>query len=279
LRRAVYVLETRKLSPTVGAEVLEVDADRLLHDRALPDALFEALEEHGVLLFPEIGIDDEEQVAFGRRLGDLVARPGHPIPEITAITQDPGNPLAEYLRGNMQWHIDGAMDDIPSKAGILTARVMAPGDGATEFASTYTAYDDLTEIEKERIAGYRVIHALEATLRPIYPNPSREQLADWRRRPSREHPLVWQHRSGRKSLLFGATADRVIDLDLEEGRALLADLLDRATRSERVLRHEWTVGDMVVWDNRGVIHRVTRYESLSTRELHRATVAGDEPVE
>jgi alpha-ketoglutarate-dependent taurine dioxygenase len=275
----VKVLETRKLSPTVGAEVLEVDGDRLLHDRALPDALLEALEEHGVLLFPEIGIDDEEQVAFGRRLGDLVARPGHPIPEITAITQDPENPLAEYLRGNMQWHIDGAMDDIPCKAGILTARVMAPGDGATEFASTYAAFDHLTEKEKERIAGYRVIHALEATLRPMYPNPSQEQLADWRSRRSREHPLVWQHRSGRKSLLFGATADRVVGLDLEEGRALLADLLDRATRPERVLRHEWTVGDMVVWDNRGVIHRVTRYESSSTRELHRATVAGDEPVE
>jgi alpha-ketoglutarate-dependent taurine dioxygenase len=273
------MLEIRKLSPTVGAEVLAVDRDRLLHDPTLPDALMEGLEEHGVLVFRELGIDDEEQVAFGRSLGDLVARPGHPIPEITAITQDPENPLAEYLRGNMQWHIDGAMDEIPCKAGILSARVMAPGDGATEFASTYAAYDDLTDEEKERVAGYRVIHALEATLRPMYPHPTPEQLADWRSRPSREHPLVWRHRTGRKSLLFGATADRVVDLDLDEGRALLADLLQRATRSERVLRHEWAVGDMVIWDNRGVIHRVTKYESTSARELHRATVAGDEPVE
>jgi alpha-ketoglutarate-dependent taurine dioxygenase len=275
----VAVLEIKKLSPTVGAEVLDVDRDRLGRDQALPGAVHEALEEHGVLLFREIGIDDEEQVSFGRRLGALVARPGHPIPEITAITQDPDNPLAEYLRGNVQWHIDGAMDDIPCKAGILSARVMAPGDGATEFASTYVAYDDLTEEEKERFAPYRVIHALEATLRPMYPNPTAEQLADWRRRPSREHPLVWRHRSGRKSLLFGATADRVVGMDVDEGRALLADLLRRGTRSGRVLRHEWTVGDMVIWDNRGVIHRVSKYESSSPRELHRATVAGDEPVE
>jgi len=273
------MLEMKKLSPMVGAEVLDVDRDRLRHDRDLPGAVLEALEEHGVLVFREIGIDDEEQVAFGRRLGDLVARPGHPIPEITAITQDPENPLAEYLRGNLQWHIDGAMDEIPCKAGILSARVMAPGDGATEFASTYAAYDDLTEEEKERFAGYRVIHALEATLRPVYPNPRPEQLADWRNRPSREHPLVWRHRSGRNSLLFGATADRVVGLDVEEGRALLADLVSRATRSERVLRHEWEIGDMVIWDNRGVIHRVSKYESSSARELHRATVAGDEPVE
>jgi alpha-ketoglutarate-dependent taurine dioxygenase len=275
----VNVLEVKKLSPTVGAEVLDVDRDRLGRDRALPDALLEALEEHGVLLFREIGIDDEEQVAFGRRLGDLVARPGHPIPEITAITQDPENPLAEYLRGNLQWHIDGAMDAFPCKAGILSARVMSPGDGATEFASTYAAYDDLTKEEKERFADYRVIHALEATLRPMYPDPTPEQLVDWRSRPSREHPLVWRHRSGRNSLLFGATADHVVGLDVEEGRAVLADLLSRATRPERVLQHEWAVGDMVIWDNRGVIHRVTKYESSSARELHRATVAGDEPVE
>ena len=123
------VIATKEMTPTVGAEVLEVDRDRLLHDKALPDAILAALEEHGVLLFREIGVDDEEQVAFGRRLGELVARPGHPVPEITAITQDPGNHLAEYLRGNLQWHIDGAMDEIPCKAGILSGRVIAPGDG------------------------------------------------------------------------------------------------------------------------------------------------------
>jgi alpha-ketoglutarate-dependent taurine dioxygenase len=275
----VDVITTKKLSTTVGAEVLDVDRQRLLHDPELPGGILDALEEHGALLFREVGVDDEEQVAFGRRLGELVARPGHPIPEITTITQDPDNPLAEYFKGNMQWHIDGAMDDVPCKAGILSARVIMSGDGGTEFASTYAAYDDLSDEEKERFAGLRVVHSLEATLRPVIPNPTPEQLADWRRRPSREHPLVWEHRSGRKSLVLGATADHVVGMDVEEGRALLADLLRRGTGPERVLRHDWTVGDLVIWDNTGVLHRVTDYEPTSRRELHRATVAGDEPIQ
>ena len=275
----VSVIATKKLSATVGAEVLDVDRDRLLHDPDLPGGILDALEEHGALLFREIGVDDDEEVAFGRRLGDLVARPGHPIPEITVITQDPDNPLADYFKGNMQWHIDGAMDDVPCKAGILSARVVEAGDSGTEFASTYAAYDDLTDDEKERFDGLRVIHSLETTLSRVYPDPTPEQLADWRTRPLREHPLVWEHRSGRKSLVMGATAGYIVGMDQDEGRAILADLLARGTCPERVLRHDWTVGDLVIWDNTGVLHRVTDIDPTSRRELHRATVAGDEPIQ
>jgi alpha-ketoglutarate-dependent taurine dioxygenase len=273
-------MQVKRLSETVGAEVLDVDRDRLLHDTGLPAFVGDALEEHGVLLFREIGVDDEEQVAFGRRLGDLVARAGHAIPEITVITQDPDNHLADYFRGNVHWHIDGAMDEIPCKAGILSARVMAPGDGGTEFASTFAAYDDLSDEEKERFTGVRVVHTLEATLRRVYDEPTPDQLADWRTRGTpREHPLVWEHRSGRKSLVIGATADHVVGMEAEESDALLDDLLARATRPERVFRHDWTVGDLVIWDNTGVLHRVTDYEPTSRRELHRATVDGDERIQ
>ncbi len=273
-------LVTKQLTSTIGAEVIDLDRDRLLHDSGLPDAILDALEEYGVLLFPEIGVDDDEQVAFGRRLGDLVARQGHLIPEITVITQGPDNHLAEYLQGNLHWHIDGAQDDVPCKAGILSARVMAAGDGGTEFASTYAAYDDLTEEDRQRLAELRVVHMLEATLRRVYPDPTPEQLARWRRQgPAREHPLVWKHRSGRRSLVVGSHADHVLGMDPDEGRALLADLLKRATRPERVLRHDWAVGDMVMWDNTGVVHRVSDHNPTSARELHRATVAGEEPIE
>ena len=274
----VAAISMKKLSPAVGAEAVDVDRHRLLHDPELPGAVLEALEEHGVLVFREVGLDDDEEVAFGRRLGDLVGRPGHPIPEITAITQDAANPLADYFRGNMQWHIDGAMDDIPCKAGILRAHVITSGDGGTEFASTYAAYDDLSDEEKEQVADLRVVHSLEATLRPVYPDPTPAQLADWRSRPTREHPLVWEHRSGRKSLVLGATADHVVGMEEQEGRKLLADLLARATRSERVVRHDWTVGDMVIWDNTGLLHRVTDHDPTSTRELRRVTVAGEETI-
>jgi alpha-ketoglutarate-dependent taurine dioxygenase len=272
-------IATKPLSPTIGAEVVDIDHDALLHDPEVPEAVLDALEEHGVLLFRALGLDDDDQVAFGRRLGELVVRPGYPVPEINVITQDPENPMAEYLKGNAQWHIDGALDRIPSRAGILTARVISSGDSGTEFASTYAAYDDLPDDERERLAGLRVMHSMEATLREVVADPTPDQLANWRQRSPYEHPLVWQHRSGRKSLVIGATADYIVDLDLEEGRALLADLVQRATRAERVVRHDWSVGDMVIWDNTGVLHRVTGHDPTSTRELHRATLVGDEPIQ
>src|SRR6478752_7459292 len=152
-------IATKKLSASVGAEVLDVDRDRLLGDPDLPEGLLDALEEHGVLVFPEIGV----------------------------ITQTPDNPMAEYLKGNAQWHIDGALDDIPSKAGILSARVITAGDSGTEFASTYAAYDDLGDDEQEHLAGLRVVHTMEATLREVYDDPTPEQLATWRQRRPREH--------------------------------------------------------------------------------------------
>jgi len=272
-------ITTKPLSSAIGAEVVEIDRDTLLHDPAVPEAVLDALEAHGVLLFRELGLDDEAQVAFSRRLGELVVRPGHPVPEINVITQDPANPMAEYLKGNAQWHIDGALDRIPSKAGILTARVMSTGDSGTEFASTYAAYDDLADDEREQLERLRVMHSMEATLRGVVDDPTPEQLENWRQRHPYEHPLVWQHRSGRRSLVIGATADYVVDMDVEEGRSLLTELLARATRPERVVRHDWTVGDMVIWDNTGVLHRVTGHDPTSTRELHRATLIGDEPIQ
>ncbi len=221
----------KQLSATIGAEVLDVDRNRLLNDPAVPGAILDALEAHGVLLFREIGLDDEDQVAFGRRLGELVVRPGNPVPEINVITQTPDDPRAEYFKGNAQWHIDGTSDEIPAKAGILTAKVMSTGDSGTEFASTYAAHDDLTDEEKKRLTGLRVMHSIEATLSRVTPDPTPEQLAVWRARPPREHPLVWHHRSGRTSLVLGATADHIVGMDRDEGRALLDDLVERGDAS------------------------------------------------
>ena len=90
---------------------------------------------------------------------------------------------------------------------------------------------------------------------------------------------MWRHRSGRRSLVLGATTDHVVGMDREEGRALLDDLLARSTAPERVYRHEWEVGDMVIWDNRGVLHRACPYDPTSARDMHRTTLAGDEPIQ
>jgi len=273
------VLTTRKLGATVGAEVLGVDRRQLLSDDTLPKACMEALEENGVLVFRELFIDDETQVAFSKRLDDVGKAEPAALPRIFNVTLDPTkSSTAAYLRGTVYWHIDGAQDDVPSKATMLSAHVISATGGETEFASTYAAYDDLTDAEKAEYEDLRVLHSLEASQRLVYPDPTPEQLAGWRSKPDKEHPLVWQHRSGRRSLVIGVSASHVVGRELADGRALLADLLERSTAPARVYRHEWSVGDLVLWDNTGVMHRVQPYDPTSGREMHRTTMSGDEPI-
>jgi alpha-ketoglutarate-dependent taurine dioxygenase len=273
------MLSVRRLGATVGAEVVGVAPDELLIDGTLPAAVMNALEEHGVLVFPELHIDDETQVAFTQRLDDVGKDEPAPPPRIYNVTLDPAkSATAPYLLGTFHWHIDGAQDEVPAKATVLSARVISSRGGETEFASTYAAYDDLRDDEKERLEGLRILHTLEASQRLVHPDPSPEELARWRERPDREQPLVWQHRSGRRSLVIGASADHVVGLDRDEGKALLADLVTQSTVPDRVYRHEWTVGDLVIWDNTGVMHRVRPYEASSAREMHRTSMSGDEPI-
>ena len=268
-----------RLGRSVGAEVHGVDRSHLLNDPALPAWCMEALEEHGVLVFRHLHVDDDTQVAFSKRLDDVgKAEPAEP-PRIFTVTLDPAkNPVADYLRGTFAWHIDGAQDEVPTKATMLSAKVVATEGGETEFASTYAAYDDLEDEEKERLGGVRVLHSFEASQRRVHPDPTPEELARWREKTDRVHPLVWCHRSGRRSLVIGATADYVVGMERQAGRALLDGLLERATAPDRLYRHEWSAGDMVIWDNTGVMHRACPYDPSSARELHRTTMSGDEPI-
>ena len=162
---------------------------------------------------------------------------------------------------------------------MLTALHVAERGGETEFASSYAAYDALSDDEKQRYASLKVVHSLEASQRRVTPDPTPEQLARWRARRTHEHSLVWTHYSGRKSLVLGASADYVVGMDRDEGRALLAELLDRATVPDKIYSHRWSVGDTVIWDNRGVLHRAAPYDPDSPREMLRTTVLGDEPIQ
>ncbi len=267
------------LGASVGAEVLGVERDRLLTDDALPTACMEALEEHGALVFRELHVDDDTQSAFTKKLDDVGKAKPAAAPPIYIVSLDPAKSrTADYTRGTFYWHIDGAQDDVPTKATVLSAHTVAATGGETEFASTYAAYEALNDEDKRRYEGLRVVHAFEASQRLANPDPLPAELACWREKPDKEHPLVWQHRSGRRSLVIGATASHVVGMDRDEGRALLADLLARATVPERVYRHEWAVGDLVIWDNTGVMHRACTYDPSSAREMHRTTMSGDEPI-
>jgi alpha-ketoglutarate-dependent taurine dioxygenase len=277
---AVPTITTEKLTPTVGARVEGVDREQLMQDDSLPAQTLEALEEHGALVFRGVHLDDEAQVAFSRKLGRVEKLGRGEYPEIFRVTLDPKrNPAAPYLKGTFWWHIDGCTDDVPIMATMLSAHAVATSGGETEFASTYQAYEDLSDREKAVCESLRVVHSVEASMYLHTPDPTPEQVASWRQRPAKEHPLVWTHLSGRKSLVLGATAGSVVGMSAEEGRELLDDLLARATVPERVYRHEWEVGDLVMWDNRGVLHRAAPYDPASPRDMHRTTFAGDEPIQ
>ncbi|MEE6136434.1 TauD/TfdA family dioxygenase [Mycobacterium sp. 050128] len=279
------LLTVTKLSDSVGAEVTGLDPAHLAADDPVGEAILDALEDNGVLVFRGLHLEPETQVEFCHRLGavDYSSDGHHPVAGIYPVTLDKSkNSSAAYLKGTFDWHIDGCTptgDDYPQKATILSAKQVAERGGETEFASSYAAYDALTDEEKERFGALRVVHSLEASQRRITPDPTPEQLAQWRSRRTHEHPLVWTHRSGRKSLVLGTSADYVVGMDLDEGRTLLAQLLDRATTPDKVYSHSWSVGDTVIWDNRGVLHRAAPYDPDSQREMLRTTVLGDEPIQ
>lgn len=272
------------LAPRIGAKV-SMRREEVL-DPANADECMAALERYGVLVFPRMGLSDEEQVAFSENLGEVIPmgpmRPDGTQEVIFKVTLDPREQeAAEYLKDTIGWHMDGLQDDVPlPKATLLSARHLAPAGGQTEFCNTYAAYDDLSEQERRCCESLRVLHTLESTKRHTTPNATPEELARYgsRRRP-KEHPLVWQHRSGRKSLIFGISVDHVLGVPEAESREIIERLWAHATRRENVYRHEWALGDLVIWDNHGVMHRVIPYDPSSGRMMHRTTLHGEEPIQ
>ncbi len=269
------------LAPAIGVEIAGLSGGQMV-DRRVADDCLAALEDRGVVVYREAHVDDDQLVAFSRLLGDVVILPmgtEEAHPEISKITRDPAqSELAAYREGTFHWHIDGTTDEVPTKATLLTAREVSDEGGDTEFANTYAAYEALTDDEKAQLADVRVVHSFAAAQLLVVPDPSPKERAAWDRVPAREHPLVWTRRNGRKSLLIGATAGEVVGRPAGEGRALLDRLLDWATQPQFVLRHRWRRGDLVIWDNTGMLHRAVPYSETSRRLMHRTTLAGEEAV-
>lgn len=277
------VLTVRRLDP-LGVEITRCTAEALLGDDVTAEEVLELLDANGFLLFPELGLDDARQVAFSRKLGPVVVKgadsPGRggEFREIFKVSLDPSLNSGPYMRSTVFWHIDGATDEIPPKASLLSARVVPDDGGDTQFVSTYAAYDRLSDEEKAEFESVQVVHSVETAHRLHDPDPTPEILARLRSVPDRVQPLVWHHRSGRRSLVLGATASHVVGMPEQEGRAFLDSLLERVTTPDAVYTHRWSLGDLVIWDNRGVMHRATHYEPDSGRRMHRVTLEGDEPI-
>jgi alpha-ketoglutarate-dependent taurine dioxygenase len=271
-----------RLTPQLGVEITGLSG-RDLMNRDAADACLGALHEYGVVVYRDAHIDDDDLVAFSRLLGEVAVTPTgeHEYPEIQTITLDPAktnSQLAAYRQGNFLWHIDGATSEIPQKGTLLSAHEVDEAGGDTEFASTYAAYNALPAPEQAEIEELCVLHSFAAAQHRANPNAPETERAAWSEVPTRVHPLVWTHQDGRKSLLLGATAAEVVGLPPAEGRALLDRLLDWSIQPQFVLRHHWRRGDLVTWDNTGMLHRALPFDPTSPRLLHRTTLLGEEVV-
>jgi alpha-ketoglutarate-dependent taurine dioxygenase len=276
------VATVTKLTPTIGAEVTGISGHEFV-DRDVADSCLAALEEHGVVVYRDAHIADDDLVAFSRLLGEVAIQPRgteKEHPEISKITRDPAkSSLAAYQEGTFYWHIDGTTVPVPNKATLLSAlEVTEDGSGDTEFANTYAAYEALPDQEKAELKGVRVVHSFAAAQLLVQPHPTDEEREMLSKTPRGEHPLVWTRRNGRKSMLLGATAEGLVGWSPEAGRALLDRLLDWSTQPQFVLRHHWHQGDLVIWDNTGMLHRARHYEASSRRFMHRTTIQGEEAV-
>lgn len=265
---------TTDLTPRI-ATAIHADKKTLLSGEHA-GRIRELLEQRGVLVFPQIHFNDEEQVAFTNTLGTFAPEmAGEIVYKVTLDTKE--NSRADYLKGSWYWHIDGTMNEVPILASILSAKKLDPNGGDTEFCNTYAAYDDLPDPEKQTYEQLRAMHSAWNSLFYYDPEPDPRVLAGMMAIGDQELPLVWKHRSGRKSLVLGCTARHIVDMDYKQSAELLVRLRHWATQPQFVYRHKWTVGDMVIWDNTGTMHRATPYDPKSGRMLHRTKLQGEEP--
>ena len=275
-------LAIEPIKPLIGGLVHVDKAD--LCDPEVIETLQAALEERGVLVFPRINLSDQEQLAFTDCMGERVnftrRVPGSDASaqDVYKVTLDEEvNLEPDYVLGTFFWHIDGVTMDMPlPKATLLSARSLSSEGGSTEFANLYAAYERLPDDEKQEIEGLRAIHTLEASVRPVYGRPPQERVDHWQAMtPGMEQPIAWRHESGRTSLIVGTHAEGVKGMPGPHGRALLARLQQWAAQPDFVYRHKWQVGDLVIWDNLGLMHRVIPYTDQK-RVMHRTSIASHE---
>jgi alpha-ketoglutarate-dependent taurine dioxygenase len=263
------------LKPLIGSEVI-ADAETLLSG-AYGDEIRELLIERGVLLFRDVHFDEAELNAFAATVSALDDQDERTNFKVTMDQKS--NPQALILYGTRAWHMDRLDTPMPPFATLLSAVVLSKEGGVTEFANTYAAYDALSDEDKALIEDLEIEHTTKAIFRKVELPAGLDIFgASPELPPGRRQPLVWRHKSGRKSLVLGWTAARVVGMDAEEGDALIARLIAHAEQPQFMYSHKWSMGDVVMWDNTGTMHRVTPFDVNSGRYLHRVTLKGQEPL-
>jgi alpha-ketoglutarate-dependent 2,4-dichlorophenoxyacetate dioxygenase len=272
--------------PCLGAEVAGVDLARPLDDDAFA-RIAAAFDEHSVLVFHGQHLTDEQQMAFSARFGPLETtvrtmgnedRLGAHIVDLSN-TDEHGRPMPWtdrrmlYHSGNQLWHSDSSFKPVPAHSSALSARVIPPEGGETEFASMRVAYEALSDDLRRQVDGKVVVHSFGFSRSLIDPGIGTEVGREY---PPVRHALVRANpANGRKAVYVGSHAWFVEGMSIDDSRILIAKLLEITTRPDRVYRHTWRVGDLVMWDNRCILHRGRPWDSARhPRVMHRTTVAG-----
>ena len=280
-------LTIRPLHPLFVAEVIGMDAEHLSHDEF--GTIWDAFNEHQILVFRDQRMDDEAQIAFSRRFGPLETMEAHPANNfrpghIAVMTNmdDAGNllpldhPGMIHRMRNEAWHTDSSFKAIAALASLLHARVVPPVGGNTDFASGRAAYAALPEDRKKAYEQLQVVH------RVTKPDDMEETAynEEQKKRLTVFHPLVRTNpANGRKNLYVGAHAQEIVGMPAAQGRQLLDELTAFCTQPQFVYSHPWREHDLVMWDNRCVLHRATAFDKRQhRRKMHRTTVAGDSPL-
>ena len=282
-------LEFHPLTPIFAAAAIGLDLRQPI-DAATAASIEAAMNRYGVLVFRHQNLDEDQQMAFTGWFGPLErgfarVRPNaqhrfktRDLADISNVDYNgdvvpPGHPKRVGSLANQLWHSDSSFQKPSAKFSLLTIHSLPSWGGNTEFADMRAAYDALPDAVKREIEGLVAEHwALHSRINLLGDeNYTEEQQAiiapvQW--------PLVRVHpASGRKSLFIGAHARAIEGMSMPEARILLGELLEHATQPRFVYVHEWTLGDLVMWDNRCTLHRGRRYDLDEKRELRRSTTA------
>ena len=285
-------ITVRQLHPLFAGQVTGVDLREPL-DNATIAAIDAAISRLGVLVFPGQFITDEQQMAFSRCFGDLettvkIYRKDY-MPRLDPHISDVSNldhnnqvrgkddRLRLNALGNRLWHSDSSFKRVPARFSLLSARAIPSEGGETQFADMRAAWDALPDRTKSRVQEMICEHTqLFSRARIGFTDWSEEERAKMAPVPQvlvRTHPG-----SGRQSLYLSSHAGRIRGMEEPEARMLLLDLTEHATQPAFVFTHRWTVGDLVMWDNRCTMHRAREYDESQVRDMHRTTVSDGLPT-
>ncbi len=280
----------RQLHPTFAGEVTGVDITKPLSKDDVV-AIDQGMDRYGVLVFPNQNITDEQQIAFTVNFGPIENARGGNITkatdkrlndgmnDVSNLDKD-GKPLPKESRqtlfniGNMLWHSDSSFRAIPAKYSLLSARLLNPKGGNTEFADMRAAYDTLDDETKAEIEPMICEHSLLHSRGSLgfveFTDEEKAMFRPVRQRLVRTHPVT-----GRRSLYLSSHAGAILGQTMPEARIILRDLSEHATQPKFVYVHKWRLHDLVIWDNRQTMHRVRRYDQSQPRDMRRTTVAGE----